>query len=131
MACGDVLAFVDADSRIHPQTFNAVERAIADPRTAAGATGVQRDRMSLGIAVTYAVVTLAYSLALLALAANLDCRSDKPRSPMDSEARDAGDPYGCRRDEDCVLTCAIFIFRQIVFPPFVERENGGFSSGGY
>jgi hypothetical protein len=45
-------------------------------------------------------------IALLALAANLDCRSDKPRSPMDSEARDAGDPYGCRRDEDCVLTCA-------------------------
>ncbi|UCC49033.1 MAG: glycosyltransferase, partial [Gemmatimonadota bacterium] len=28
-ARGEVLAFVDADSRIHPETFNAIDRALA------------------------------------------------------------------------------------------------------
>ena len=55
-ARGDVLCFVDADARIHPETFNVVDRAVADGRWIAGATGVRLERWSLGIAVTYALM---------------------------------------------------------------------------
>jgi glycosyltransferase involved in cell wall biosynthesis len=49
-ARGAVLAFVDADTRIHPETFNAIERALATGKYVAGATGVKLERISLGIA---------------------------------------------------------------------------------
>jgi len=55
-ARGEIVAFVDADSRIHPATFDAVDRAVADGRWVAGATGVRLERWSLGIAVTYAIM---------------------------------------------------------------------------
>ena len=51
-AHGDVLAFVDADSRIHAETFNAIERMLDAGRVVAGATGVLLERISLGIALT-------------------------------------------------------------------------------
>jgi len=56
IARGDVLAFVDADTVIHAETFNAIERAMAGGRAIGGATGVQLDRLSPGLAVTYAVM---------------------------------------------------------------------------
>jgi glycosyltransferase involved in cell wall biosynthesis len=56
VAAGAILCFVDADSRIHPETFNAVEDALASGRVVAGATGVRLDRISPGIAVTYALL---------------------------------------------------------------------------
>jgi glycosyltransferase involved in cell wall biosynthesis len=52
-ARGRMFAFVDADSMIHPDTFNAIDRCISTGRVVAGATGVKMQRMSLGIAVTY------------------------------------------------------------------------------
>jgi len=52
-ARGDVLAFVDADTRIHHETFNAIEDSLATGKVVAGATGVRLERMSLGIAATY------------------------------------------------------------------------------
>ena len=52
-ARGEVLSFVDADSRIHPETFDAIDRALSAGRAAGGATGVRMERMSPGIAVTY------------------------------------------------------------------------------
>jgi glycosyltransferase involved in cell wall biosynthesis len=52
---GDVLCFVDADSEIHPDTFNAIEDSLATGKFVAGATGVRMERWSLGIAVTYAI----------------------------------------------------------------------------
>ncbi|HXY69402.1 MAG TPA: glycosyltransferase [Gemmatimonadales bacterium] len=55
-ARGDVLAFVDADSRIHPQTFAEISRLLASPRVVGGTTGVTLDRWSVGIAATYAVL---------------------------------------------------------------------------
>ena len=55
-ARGEVLAFIDADSRIHPETFNAIDRALAEWRFVAGATGVRMERMSAGIALTYALL---------------------------------------------------------------------------
>lgn len=53
VAHGEILAFVDADSRIHQNTFNAIEHAISTGKVVAGSTGVTLDRMSLGIALTY------------------------------------------------------------------------------
>lgn len=55
-AVGEVLAFVDADSEIHPDTFNSIEDALDTGRVVAGATGVRLDRMSPGIAATYVLL---------------------------------------------------------------------------
>lgn len=55
-ASGEILAFVDADSRIHPETFNVVDRCLESGRVVAGATGVSMERMSLGIAAAYVTV---------------------------------------------------------------------------
>jgi len=52
IAGGEVLCFVDADFRIHPQTFNAIDDAMADGRYVGGATGILLERMSPGIAAT-------------------------------------------------------------------------------
>lgn len=54
-ARGEFLSFVDADSRIHPGTFNAIDDAFARPEVIGGATGVRLDRWSPGIALTYTV----------------------------------------------------------------------------
>jgi glycosyltransferase involved in cell wall biosynthesis len=56
IADGEILCFVDADSELHPETFNEIEDALATGRVVAGATGVRMERWSLGIAVTYAVL---------------------------------------------------------------------------
>ena len=55
-ATGDVLCFVDADSRIHPRTFDAIDGALRDSRVVGGATGVRLKRWSAGLAVTFLVV---------------------------------------------------------------------------
>jgi glycosyltransferase involved in cell wall biosynthesis len=55
VATGDILCFVDADSEVHPETFNAVECCLAAGRVVAGASGVRMERWSPGIAVTYAL----------------------------------------------------------------------------
>jgi len=52
-ARGELLAFVDADSRIHPETFNVLEDALASDKIVGGATGVGFDRWSFGLAATY------------------------------------------------------------------------------
>ncbi|MEA3266052.1 MAG: glycosyltransferase [Candidatus Fermentibacteria bacterium] len=52
-AKGDILMFVDADSVIHRDTFNAVERAMSEPGIIGGATGIRMERMSPGIALSY------------------------------------------------------------------------------
>jgi glycosyltransferase involved in cell wall biosynthesis len=55
-ARGQVFAFVDADAQIHPDTFNAIDRAIETGKVIAGATGVKLERISLGIAITYVIM---------------------------------------------------------------------------
>jgi glycosyltransferase involved in cell wall biosynthesis len=52
-ADGEILCFTDADGRIHPGTFTAIERAMTSGRFVGGATGVVMERRSLGIAATY------------------------------------------------------------------------------
>lgn len=53
IAQGRVVSFVDADSVVHPDTFNAVAETMADERVVAAATGVKMERMSIGIGLTY------------------------------------------------------------------------------
>lgn len=53
VAAGDILCFIDADSSIAPETFNAIDRAMRSGRVAIGATGVAPDRTSLGIRITF------------------------------------------------------------------------------
>ena len=55
-ALGQVFCFVDADTQVHPETFNSIERALKNGDVVAGATGVQPERWSLGIAMTWAVM---------------------------------------------------------------------------
>src|SRR3990172_8117328 len=50
-----MLAFVDAATRIHPETFNAIEEALEGGWVVAGATGVSLERWSAGLALTYAL----------------------------------------------------------------------------
>jgi len=56
VAQGEILAFVDADAQVHPDTFRAVDRTLAPGRVVAGATGVRMERWSLGIALTYLTI---------------------------------------------------------------------------
>src|SRR5476651_1043213 len=55
-AQGEVLCFVDADSIVHPDTFNQVEQVVKTGCCVVGATGVKMERMSLGIATTWAIL---------------------------------------------------------------------------
>lgn len=57
IARGEILCFVDADYRIHPATFNAIEDVmIRTPgQFVGGGTGLVMERSSLGIAATLAV----------------------------------------------------------------------------
>lgn len=57
-ASGEILAFVDADCQIHPNTFNALDDSLALDHFIVGATGVRMDRMSLGIAVSWYLVVV-------------------------------------------------------------------------
>jgi glycosyltransferase involved in cell wall biosynthesis len=52
-ARGEIVCFIDADSAVHPQTFNAIDRAIESGRYVAGSTGLTLERKSLGLLVTY------------------------------------------------------------------------------
>lgn len=57
IARGEFLAFIDADSRIHPETFNVIDRTLADPRIVAGTTSIGPDRWSIGLVAVF--LTLA------------------------------------------------------------------------
>ena len=55
-ARGEILCFVDADTRIDPETFNAISAALDRTDVVAGSTGCRLERWSLGIALTYATL---------------------------------------------------------------------------
>jgi len=56
LATAPILCFVDADMRIHPETFNAIAKALADAAVVGGATGVTMERWSAGIALTFSMI---------------------------------------------------------------------------
>ncbi len=56
LARGESACFIDADSSIHPETFNAIDQALARPDVVGGATGVFPERWSVGIAFTWMVM---------------------------------------------------------------------------
>ena len=74
-ARGEVLAFIDADSVIHPDTFNEIDRVFTD-RCICGTTGLQMERRTAGTMLTFwFLVSLGSLLRLLMLApprANID-----------------------------------------------------------
>ena len=55
-ARGEILCFIDADSRIHPDTFNEALRTLEGGRYIAGSSGVRLDRWSLGIFLTWCLL---------------------------------------------------------------------------
>ncbi len=55
-ARAEVLCFTDADMRLHPESFNIIDAAMADPHTVGGATGMTLERWSLPLALTYAMI---------------------------------------------------------------------------
>jgi glycosyltransferase involved in cell wall biosynthesis len=52
VASGEILCFIDADSRIDPETFNAIDEVMQTGKVSIGATGVVPDRTSAGIRAT-------------------------------------------------------------------------------
>jgi glycosyltransferase involved in cell wall biosynthesis len=63
VATGEIVAFVDADVRIHPQTFNFVRTAMARGDYVGGAVGLTMERWSTGIALVWYAVMPALWLA--------------------------------------------------------------------
>ncbi|MBA3644681.1 MAG: glycosyltransferase [Gemmatimonadaceae bacterium] len=64
-ATGDIVAFIDADCTIHPETFNVIEDTMSSQKAVAGATGARFDRSSLGIAATTLLGEVLFFLANL------------------------------------------------------------------
>lgn len=56
MARGEILCFIDADSALHPQTFDVVDQAMKTGRYVWGVTGAVLERRSFALLVTYCVV---------------------------------------------------------------------------
>ena len=57
IARGEIVCFVDADYRVHPETFNAIDEVMSldPPRFVGGGTGLVMERTSLGIRATLCV----------------------------------------------------------------------------
>src|SRR5688572_26822265 len=52
-ASGEILCFIDADSAIHPNTFNEIERVMNTQRYIWGVTGAVPERNSFALLVTH------------------------------------------------------------------------------
>jgi len=76
VATGEIAAFIDADSVIHPETFNAIDRTMAPGDVVAGGTGAWFSRTSPGIAVTVALGMLLFLVAELEIGVIFCRRSD-------------------------------------------------------
>ncbi len=53
IARGEILCFIDADSALHPNTFEKIDAAMSDQRIIVGATGIYLERMSPGLLLVY------------------------------------------------------------------------------
>src|SRR5260370_33827185 len=61
-ARGEILCFIDADSAVHPQTFNAIDQAMKTGHYIWGVTGAVLERKSFALLITYC---MAMPLVLL------------------------------------------------------------------
>jgi glycosyltransferase involved in cell wall biosynthesis len=75
VAAGDIVCFVDADTTIHPDTFNAIDQRMATGRFVGGAAGWTLERWSPGLICTAIVVRLLTALARVN-AGVVFCRTD-------------------------------------------------------
>lgn len=66
-ARGEILTFADADTQMHPETFNQIDRALDNPGVIVGATGIRFERRSVGIAFTFAMLVVVGSVIRLAI----------------------------------------------------------------
>lgn len=66
VAEGEIFCFIDADSALHPETFNAVDRAMSSGPFVGGATGIRLERLSAGILISY------FALLPIALLTGMD-----------------------------------------------------------
>lgn len=72
-ALGEILAFVDADSQVHPDTFSEIDRVLGDGAVIGGTSGARFERQSLGIRCTHALfVVVGVLLGGLGSLRNLD-----------------------------------------------------------
>ncbi|MBX7171950.1 MAG: glycosyltransferase [Pyrinomonadaceae bacterium] len=53
IANGEIFCFIDADSALHPDTFNKIDQAMNNPRFIVGATGVFLERRSFALWLIY------------------------------------------------------------------------------
>jgi glycosyltransferase involved in cell wall biosynthesis len=78
-ARGELLAFVDADARLHHDTFNAIDAAMASGRFVAGATGVRMERWSPGIVAAW-IMVVPWVMLLRMDTGVVFCRADDFRA---------------------------------------------------
>jgi glycosyltransferase involved in cell wall biosynthesis len=65
IAQGEILAFIDADMQVHPDTFALVDQALSNGKFIGGSTGVRLERLSLGSGLTYGLlVPLAWATGI-------------------------------------------------------------------
>jgi glycosyltransferase involved in cell wall biosynthesis len=55
---GEVLAFVDADSQVHPNTFTEIDRLLRSGRVIGGTTGAVFERHSAGLRCTFTALAM-------------------------------------------------------------------------
>ena len=67
VARGEILAFIDADTQIHPETFNEIDLVLRNTQVIGGATGIRFERSSVGIKFTFAMLVAVGNLVRLAI----------------------------------------------------------------
>lgn len=62
---GEIVCFIDADSRIHAETFNAIDNVMASRRVIVGTSTVHPDRWSIGLWATWLLgLVISYAIGV-------------------------------------------------------------------
>jgi glycosyltransferase involved in cell wall biosynthesis len=65
IAAGEIVCFIDADSRIHPNTFNAIDDVMIPGRVIVGTSRVHPDRWSIGLWATWVLgLVVSYGMGV-------------------------------------------------------------------
>jgi glycosyltransferase involved in cell wall biosynthesis len=97
VARGTVVAFVDADSLVHPDTFDAIDRTLTD-EVVVGATGIIMSRSSMGIDLSMFLANLITRLARVDSGVVFCRRSDWKAVGGYDETRRIAEDLGFLRD---------------------------------